>query len=77
FPGVSRKAVPERAIRSFEKVYPFGLLGVLADVAPVSHELIYANHPRGFSLCSMRSATRSRYYIQCALHSSIFSSSAH
>lgn len=71
FHGVSRKAVPERAIRSFEKVYPFGWLGVLADVAPVSHELIYANHPRGFALCSMRSATRSRYYIQCALDEKI------
>ncbi|MFS2176589.1 4-hydroxybenzoate 3-monooxygenase [Rhizobium pisi] len=67
FHGASRKAVPERAIRSFEKVYPFGWLGILADVAPVSHELIYANHPRGFALCSMRSATRSRYYIQCPL----------
>lgn len=67
FHGVSRKSVPERAIRSFEKVYPFGWLGLLADVAPVSHELIYANHPRGFALCSMRSATRSRYYIQCPL----------
>ncbi|MBB4236816.1 4-hydroxybenzoate 3-monooxygenase [Rhizobium esperanzae] len=67
FHGVSRKAVPEQAIRHFEKIYPFGWLGLLADVAPVSHELIYANHPRGFALCSMRSATRSRYYIQCAL----------
>jgi p-hydroxybenzoate 3-monooxygenase len=59
--------VPENAIKIFEKVYPFGWLGILAEVAPVSHELIYANHPRGFALCSMRSATRSRYYIQCAL----------
>ncbi|MEF3133035.1 4-hydroxybenzoate 3-monooxygenase [Rhizobium sp. 268] len=67
FHGASRKAVPERAIRRFEKIYPFGWLGLLADVAPVSHELIYANHPRGFALCSMRSATRSRYYIQCGL----------
>ncbi|PCK87008.1 4-hydroxybenzoate 3-monooxygenase [Rhizobium sophoriradicis] len=67
FHGASRKAVPERAIRSFEKVYPFGWLGLLADVAPVSPELIYANHPRGFALCSMRSATRSRYYLQCPL----------
>ncbi|TCU14126.1 4-hydroxybenzoate 3-monooxygenase [Rhizobium sullae] len=65
FHGASRKAVPERSIRTFEKVYPFGWLGILADVAPVSHELIYANHPRGFALCSMRSQTRSRYYIQC------------
>jgi p-hydroxybenzoate 3-monooxygenase len=71
FHGASRKAVPERAIRSFEKIYPFGWLGILADVAPVSHELIYANHPRGFALCSMRSATRSRYYIQCTLDEKI------
>ncbi len=67
FHGVSRKSVPERSVQSFEKVYPFGWLGVLADVAPVNHELIYANHPRGFALCSMRSMTRSRYYIQCPL----------
>ncbi|GES49315.1 4-hydroxybenzoate 3-monooxygenase [Rhizobium sp. NBRC 114257] len=67
FHGVSRKSVPEKAVRSFEKVYPFGWLGVLAEVAPVNHELIYANHPRGFALCSMRSMTRSRYYIQCPL----------
>ncbi|KAA1179910.1 4-hydroxybenzoate 3-monooxygenase [Rhizobium tropici] len=67
FHGVSRKSVPEKAVRSFEKVYPFGWLGVLAEVAPVNHELIYANHPRGFALCSMRSITRSRYYIQCPL----------
>ncbi|PZM14768.1 4-hydroxybenzoate 3-monooxygenase [Rhizobium tubonense] len=71
FHGVSRKGVPERAIRTFEKVYPFGWLGILADVPPVNHELIYANHPRGFALCSMRSATRSRYYIQCALDEKI------
>ncbi|TCQ08814.1 p-hydroxybenzoate 3-monooxygenase [Rhizobium sp. PP-F2F-G36] len=67
FHGVSRKAVPEGAITGYERVYPFGWLGILSDVAPVSHELIYANHPRGFALCSMRSETRSRYYIQCAL----------
>lgn len=67
FHGVSRKSVPEKAVRSFEKVYPFGWLGVLAEVTPVNHELIYANHPRGFALCSMRSMTRSRYYIQCPL----------
>ena len=67
FHGVSRKSVPEKAIRNFEKVYPFGWLGVLAEVVPVNHELIYANHPRGFALCSMRSMTRSRYYIQCPL----------
>lgn len=67
FHGASRKAVPHKAIRTFEKVYPFGWLGILADVPPVSHELIYANHPRGFALCSMRSETRSRYYVQCPL----------
>lgn len=67
FHGASRKTVPEKAIRTFEKIYPFGWLGLLANVAPVNHELIYANHPRGFALCSMRSATRSRYYIQCSL----------
>jgi p-hydroxybenzoate 3-monooxygenase len=67
FHGSSRKAVPRDAIRTFEKVYPFGWLGILADVPPVSHELIYANHPRGFALCSMRSETRSRYYVQCPL----------
>jgi len=71
FHGVSRKAVPERSLRSFEKVYPFGWLGILAEVAPVSHELIYANHPRGFALCSMRSEHRSRYYIQCPLDEKI------
>jgi p-hydroxybenzoate 3-monooxygenase len=65
FHGVSRKSVPPDAIRLFERVYPFGWLGVLADVPPCSHELIYAGHDRGFALCSMRSSTRSRYYIQC------------
>jgi len=67
FHGVSRKSVPEAAIKLYEKVYPFGWLGVLADIPPVDHELIYARHERGFALCSMRSPTRSRYYIQCAL----------
>ncbi|GLR49987.1 4-hydroxybenzoate 3-monooxygenase [Shinella yambaruensis] len=71
FHGASRKAVPEQAIRTFEKVYPFGWLGLLAEVPPVSDELVYANHPRGFALCSMRSPTRSRYYLQCALDEKI------
>jgi len=62
--GVSRASVPAGAIHEYEKVYPFGWLGVLADVPPVSDELIYANTPRGFALCSMRSHTRSRYYLQ-------------
>jgi p-hydroxybenzoate 3-monooxygenase len=65
--GVSRASVPAGALKTFEKVYPFGWLGVLADVPPVSHELIYANTERGFALCSMRSATRSRYYVQVPL----------
>jgi p-hydroxybenzoate 3-monooxygenase len=69
--GVSRRSVPEAAMQTFEKVYPFGWLGILTDVPPISHELIYANHPRGFALCSMRSSTRSRYYIQCSLDESI------
>lgn len=63
--GVSRASVPQDAISLFEMVYPFGWLGVLADVPPCSDELIYAGHARGFALCSMRSMTRSRYYIQC------------
>ena len=67
FHGVSRHSVPDGALKTYERVYPFGWLGVLAEVAPVNHELIYANHPRGFALCSMRSPTRSRYYIQCPL----------
>ncbi len=66
FHGVSRASVPASALKTFEKVYPFGWLGVLADTPPVAHELIYANHERGFALCSMRSTTRSRYYVQCA-----------
>ncbi|MEH3099114.1 4-hydroxybenzoate 3-monooxygenase [Sphingomonas adhaesiva] len=65
--GVSRAAIPRDVLRVFERVYPFGWLGVLADVPPAEHELIYANHERGFALASMRSPTRSRYYIQCAL----------
>jgi p-hydroxybenzoate 3-monooxygenase len=67
FHGVSRGAVPPRAIRAFERVYPFGWLGVLAEVPPVRDELVYGKHPRGFTLCSMRSRTRSRYYLQVPL----------
>jgi len=62
--GVSRASVPANSVRLYEKVYPFGWLGVLADVPPVSEELIYANTARGFALCSQRSAARSRYYVQ-------------
>lgn len=65
--GVTRASVPPAAIRTFERVYPFGWLGLLSETPPVSDELIYCNHARGFALCSMRSATRSRYYVQCSL----------
>jgi p-hydroxybenzoate 3-monooxygenase len=65
FHGVCRASVPKDRITLHEKEYPFGWLGLLADVPPVSHELIYLNHERGFGLCSMRSRTRSRYYLQC------------
>jgi p-hydroxybenzoate 3-monooxygenase len=67
FHGVCRASVPQSSIRSYEKVYPFGWLGILADVPPVSHEVVYANHDRGFALASLRSATRSRYYVQCSM----------
>lgn len=65
--GVCRASVPEDKIKTFEKVYPFGWLGVLADVPPVADELIYVQSERGFALCSMRSETRSRYYLQVPL----------
>ena len=65
--GVSRASVPADALRTYEKVYPFGWLGMLSETPPVAHELIYSNHERGFALCSMRSTTRSRYYLQCSL----------
>ena len=65
FHGVARKSVPADKHMNYERTYPFGWLGILSDVPPVNDELIYANHKRGFALCSMRSHTRSRYYIQC------------
>jgi p-hydroxybenzoate 3-monooxygenase len=65
--GVSRRSIPADVLRTYEKVYPFGWLGILADVAPISHEIVYANHERGFALASLRSATRSRCYVQCPL----------
>ena len=65
--GVSRASIPQSAINVFEKIYPFGWLGLLADTPPVSTEVVYANAERGFALCSMRSMTRSRYYIQCGV----------
>jgi p-hydroxybenzoate 3-monooxygenase len=64
FHGVSRQAIPQEVIRIYERVYPFGWLGMLSDTPPVNHELIYTNHERGFALCTMRSLTRSRYYLQ-------------
>src|SRR5476649_2645191 len=67
FHGVSRQSVKPAALEIFERTYPFGWLGVLSETPPVSPELIYVNHPRGFALCSMRSLTRSRYYVQCGL----------
>lgn len=67
FHGPSRQAIPESVGQAYEKVYPFGWLGILADVPPCNHELIYANHERGFALASMRSETRSRYYVDVPL----------
>jgi p-hydroxybenzoate 3-monooxygenase len=65
FHGVSRRSIPPSQLKTYERVYPFGWLGVLSDTKPVSDELIYVSHEKGFALCSMRSMTRSRYYIQC------------
>lgn len=70
FHGVSRTMIPSEKRREFEKVYPFGWLGVLSRTPPVDDELVYASHARGFALCSMRSATLSRYYVQCPLEDS-------
>ena len=67
FHGVCRASAPRSAIKEYEKVYPFGWLGLLSDTPPVNHELIYVNSPRGFALCSQRSNTRSRYYLQVPL----------
>lgn len=64
FHGVARQSIPPESLNIFERVYPFGWLGILADTPPVHEELVYAKHPRGFALCSMRSPTRSRYYLQ-------------
>ncbi|SDX37174.1 4-hydroxybenzoate 3-monooxygenase [Pseudomonas sp. NFACC08-1] len=64
FHGVARQSIPAEKLKVFERVYPFGWLGVLADTPPVHEELVYARHARGFALCSMRSKTRTRYYLQ-------------
>ncbi len=65
--GVGRRSLPKDTLRVYEKIYPFGWLGVLSRTRPVHQELIYANHEDGFALCSMRSPILSRYYVQCAL----------
>ena len=65
--GVSRSCIPASILTEYERIYPFGWLGVLSETPPVSAELIYANHPRGFALCSMRNANLSRYYLQVPL----------
>lgn len=71
FHGVSRRSIPAGALTEFERIYPFGWLGLLSDTPPVAEELIYAGHERGFALCSMRSATRSRYYLQVGLEEKV------
>jgi len=65
FHGVCRQSLPQRSYKTYERIYPFGWLGLLSDTPPVADELIYVNHERGFALCSMRSPARSRYYLQC------------
>jgi len=69
--GVSRARIPQEKLAQFERVYPFGWLGLLADVPPLNEELVYASHERGFALCSMRSRGRSRYYVQCSLKDTV------
>jgi p-hydroxybenzoate 3-monooxygenase len=71
FHGVSRASVKPSAIQTYERIYPFGWLGILSETPPVSPELIYSNHARGFALCTMRSTRRSRYYVQCPLDDDI------
>lgn len=69
--GVSRASIPRESLTQYERVYSFGWLGLLADVPPLHEELVYANHERGFALCSMRSRDRSRYYVQCSLEDKV------
>ncbi len=69
--GVSRSSIPDSVLRTWERVYPFGWLGILSETPPVNDELIYASHARGFALCSMRNDMLSRYYIQCPLDTDV------
>jgi p-hydroxybenzoate 3-monooxygenase len=69
--GVCRASVPNEHLTVYERMYPVGWLGVMANVPPLSDELVYVNHPRGFALCSMRSRSRSRYYVQCPLEDTL------
>ncbi|NQV99549.1 MAG: 4-hydroxybenzoate 3-monooxygenase [Rhodospirillales bacterium] len=71
FHGVSRQSIPAETLKTYEKIYPFGWIGLLADTKPVSDELIYVHHEKSFALCTMRSASRSRYYIQCPLDDTV------
>ena len=71
FHGVSRQTIPVAIRKEFEQVYPFGWLGILSETPPVSEELIYANHERGFALCSMRNERLSRYYVQTSLNDKV------
>jgi len=71
FHGVARQSIPAEALKIFERVYPFGWLGILADTPPIHDELVYAKHERGFALCSMRSPSRSRYYLQVPAQESV------
>jgi len=77
FHGVSRKTIPPNVRKDYEKVYPFGWLGILSETPPIHEELIYANSERGFALCSMRNAQLSRYYIQCDMDDHIDNWSDH
>jgi p-hydroxybenzoate 3-monooxygenase len=67
FHGICRSAIPQNLLSVYDRIYPFGWLGILSETPPVSPELIYSNHARGFALCTMRSMHRGRYYVQCAL----------
>lgn len=71
FHGVSRQSLPASVAQTYERVYPFGWLGILVETPPVTDEVMYAGHARGFALCSMRSRSLSRYYVQCSLDDSV------